>query len=107
MTKEYIQVFVTTEKREDAEKIAGMLVRNRMAGCTQIVGPIVSQYWWKGNIEKAQEWLCFIKTKKNLYDKIENMVKEIHPYETPEIIALPIVDGSKEYFKWLDDEVKD
>jgi periplasmic divalent cation tolerance protein len=104
--EEYIQVFVTTDKKEDAEKIAGVLVKDRMAGCTQIVGPIVSTYWWKGNIETAEEWLCLIKSKKSLYQKIEKAVKEMHTYETPEIIAIPIVDGSKDYFEWLKNEVK-
>jgi periplasmic divalent cation tolerance protein len=104
--EEYIQVFVTTDKKEDAEKIAGVLVEGRMAGCTQIVGPIVSTYWWKGNIETAEEWLCLIKSKKSLYQKIEKAVKEMHTYETPEIIAIPIVDGSKDYFEWLKNEVK-
>ena len=104
--EEYIQVFVTTDKKEDAEKIARVLVEDRMAGCTQIVGPIVSTYWWKGNIETAEEWLCLIKSKKSLYQKIEKVVKEMHTYETPEIIAIPIVDGSKDYFEWLENEVK-
>ena len=103
--EEYIQVFVTTDKKEDAEKIAGVLVEDRLAGCTQIVGPIVSTYWWKGNIETAEEWLCLIKSKKSLYQKIEKVVKEMHTYETPEIIAIPIVDGSKDYFEWLENEV--
>ena len=104
--EEYIQVFVTNDKKEDAEKIARVLVKDRMAGCTQIVGPIVSTYWWKGNIETAEEWLCLIKSKKSLYQKIEKVVKEMHTYETPEIIAIPIVDGSKDYFEWLKNEVE-
>jgi len=104
--EEYIQVFTTTEKKEDAEKIAKVLIERRLAGCIQIVGPIVSTYWWKNNVEKAEEWLCFIKSKKTLYDELENAIKEIHPYETPEIIAIPIVCGSKDYLEWLKSELK-
>jgi len=104
--EEYIQVLTTTEKKEDAEKIAKVLIERRLAGCIQIVGPIVSTYWWKNNVEKAEEWLCFIKSKKTLYDELEKAIKEIHPYETPEIIAIPTVCGSKDYLEWLKSELK-
>jgi periplasmic divalent cation tolerance protein len=70
------------------------------------LGPIVSTYWWKDNIETAEEWLCVIKSKKDVYEELEKSIKEIHPYETPEIFALPVVAGSKDYLKWLSNEVK-
>ncbi|CAD7776901.1 CutA1 divalent ion tolerance protein [Candidatus Methanoperedenaceae archaeon GB50] len=60
MVQEYIQVVTTTDKKEDADRIARTLVEKRLAGCIQILGPIVSTYWWKNNIETAEEWLCFI-----------------------------------------------
>jgi len=104
--EEYIQVVTAIEKREDAEKIAKALVEKRLAAGVQILGPIVSTYWWKGTIERAEEWLCIIKSKKKLYEELEKSIKEIHPYETPEIFALPVVAGSKEYLKWLSNEVK-
>jgi periplasmic divalent cation tolerance protein len=104
--KEYIQVYTTFEKRADAEKLAGKLVQSRLAACVQTVGPILSTYWWEETMEKAEEYLCLIKTTKSLYGKIENAIKEMHPYETPEIVALPIIAGSKEYLKWLGDVVK-
>ena len=103
--EEYIQVFTTTEKKEDAEKIAKILVEKRLAGCSQVAGPIRSTYWWKGNVETAEEWLCVIKTKKNLYEELENYIRKIHPYEVPEILATPIVMGSKDYLRWLDNEL--
>ena len=103
----YIQVTTTTEKKEDAETIAKILVERRLAGCVQIVGPIQSSYWWKGELEKTEEWFCCIKTKNRLYQELETAIKEIHPYETPEIIAIPIVAGSKDYLEWLDCELKE
>jgi len=106
MVEEYIQVFTTTERREDAEKIAKALVEKRLAGCVQIAGSIVSTYRWKGNVETAEEWLCSIKSKRSLYDELEKAIKEIHTYETPEIIAVPIVVGSREYLEWLRKELK-
>ncbi|HBH87917.1 MAG TPA: cytochrome C biogenesis protein CcdA [Syntrophaceae bacterium] len=97
----YIQVTTTTDKREDAEKIAFALVEKKIAACTQIVGPITSIYRWKGNIETAEEWLCVIKSRKTLYEEIEKTIKAVHSYEVPEIIAVPIVAGSEDYLKWL------
>jgi periplasmic divalent cation tolerance protein len=106
MKEEYIQIFTTTENKEDAEKIAKSLIEKRLAGCIQIIGPISSIYWWKNKIETSQEWLCIIKSKKKLYEEIEKSIKEIHPYEIPEIIAMQIISGSKDYLKWLDNELK-
>ena len=102
----HLQVVTTTENKEDAEKIAKVLVEKRLAACAQLVGPIVSTYWWKGAIENAEEWLCYMKTHKSLYDELEKALKAIHPYETPEIVAVPIVCGSSDYLEWLNTEVK-
>ena len=103
---QYIQVLTTTKKKVEAQKIAKAIIEKRLAGCIQIVGPITSLYWWKRNIEKEEEWLLFIKSKKNLYQKLEKVIKEIHPYKMPEIIALPIIAGSKDYLRWLKNELK-
>jgi periplasmic divalent cation tolerance protein len=102
----YLQILTTVGKREDAEKLAEVLVQTRLAGCVQIVGPISSIYWWKSKIEKAEEWLCLIKTEETLYHKVEETIKKIHPYETPEIIAVPVVAGSREYLTWLSLELR-
>jgi periplasmic divalent cation tolerance protein len=99
----YIQVTTTTETKEQAQKIAQYLVEQKIAACVQITGPITSIYRWKGKVENTQEWLCLIKTQDDLYNKVEAAIKSQHSYETPEIIALPIVKGSKEYLNWLDD----
>jgi len=102
----HIQVFTTTEKKEDALRIARTLVEKKLAGCVQIVGPVSSIYWWKGRIEEAGEWLCIIKSRGELYEELEKTIRENHPYEVPEIIAMPIVSGSKSYLEWLDKELK-
>ena len=104
--EEYIQVFTTTEEKNDAEKMAKVLVEKRLAACVQVIGPIISTYQWKGNLEIAQEWLCLIKTRRDLYDEVEAAIKEMHPYETPEIIAVPFVAASREYLEWLRSELK-
>jgi periplasmic divalent cation tolerance protein len=106
-SEEYaIQVVTTTEKRQDAERIAGMLMKKRLAACVQIVGPVLSIYRWKNNIESAEEWQCHIKTRAGLYGAVETAIKANHPYETPEIIALPILQGSREYLTWLHEQTQ-
>jgi len=99
----FIQVITTTEMREDAERIARSLVEMRLAGCVQILGPMTSIYHWKGKIETAGEWLCLIKTSEDRYAMVEQTIRSLHPYETPEIIALPITLGSRDYLEWLRD----
>lgn len=103
--EQYIQIITTIDKKETAERIAKVLVEKRLASCVQITGPIKSTYWWKGKIETQKEWLCIIKSKKDLYKKIEKTIKQIHPYEVPEILAIPITRGSKDYLMWLGNEL--
>ena len=66
----------------------------------------MSTYWWKGKIETANEWMCLMKTRRDRYEELEKVIREMHPYEEPEIIALPIVAGSRGYLEWLDKEVQ-
>jgi periplasmic divalent cation tolerance protein len=103
---DYIQVITTTASREDAQRIAEALVAERLAACVQVLGPIASTYRWQGAIETAQEWLCLAKSRGELYEKIEEAIRRLHPYEVPEILALPVVAGSAAYFAWLDGEVQ-
>ncbi len=100
----YIEIKTTTETKEQAQTIARYLVGEKLAACVQISGPITSTYRWKGKIETAEEWLCLIKTQKSLYSELEKAIMRLHSYETPEIIAVPIVKGSKDYLKWLNNE---
>ncbi len=104
--EQFIQVMTTTESKEDAEKIARTLVEEKLAGCIQILGPLVSTYRWEGAVEQGEEWLCSIKTSKELFPAVETAIKELHPYEVPEIIALPIVVGSAEYLGWLGGQLR-
>jgi periplasmic divalent cation tolerance protein len=106
MINECIQVVTTVEKREDAERIASIVVNKRVAACAQILGPIQSTYWWKGKVEQAGEWLVMMKTRQELYAALEKEIRAVHPYEVPEIIALPIVAGSASYLDWIQNETK-
>ncbi len=103
--KSYIQVTTNTETKEEAQKIAQYLVEQKLAACVQITSSMESTYRWKGKIETANEWLCLIKTREDLFEKVEAAIKKLHSYETPEIIAVPIVKASKEYSIWLEDSL--
>lgn len=106
MESEFIQVFTTTDKKEEAEKITKVLVEKRLAACVQIIGPIESTYWWNGNIETAKEWLILIKSEKRLYKEIERVIKENHSYQVPEILAVPVTAGNPDYLRWLKNELR-
>ena len=106
MNGEFIQVLTTTEKKEDAERIARVLLEKRLAGCVQIIGPMTSRYWWKETIETAEEWLCQIKSRAGLYAELEKEIRENHPYSVPEILAFPVERGSADYLSWLGAETK-
>jgi len=103
---DYIQVVTTTEKREDALRIAGEVVEQRLGGCAQVMGPITSAYWWKEKVEVAEEWMCVIKSRKDLYGELERAIRKAHPYEQPEILAAPVVAGSEGYLEWLKGELR-
>ena len=104
---DFLQVTTTTGERGDAERIAEALVERRLAACVQILGPLASTYRWKGGVENAVEWLCLIKTEKRLLPRLEEALKEIHPYETPEVLATAVEAGSGDYFAWLSDALRE
>jgi periplasmic divalent cation tolerance protein len=103
---EYIQVVTTTATSEDAQRIAAALVQERLAACVQVVGPITSIYRWKGKLQSSEEWQCLAKSRRELYDRIEQAIRRLHPYEVPEIMALAVVAGSPSYLAWLDEETQ-
>jgi periplasmic divalent cation tolerance protein len=98
---EEIVVFITASDEDEAAKIAKALVEARLAGCANIIKDIRSIYSWQGKIEDEKEALMIVKTQKTLFDSLTKKVKELHSYSVPEIIALPIIQGSEDYLKWL------
>ena len=101
----FIQVITTTDNMEEAEKISSALVEKKLSACVQIIGPITSTYWWEEKIETSQEYLLFIKTEEGLYREVEEAIKELHSYQVPEIVALPVIAGSEDYLKWIKEVV--
>ncbi len=97
----FIQIATTIDDEEGARRLARHLVAGRWAACVQVVGPIESTYQWEGRIETAREWQCLIKAREDLFTEIDAVIREIHPYEIPEIVAVPICRGSDKYLAWL------
>ncbi|HTR45713.1 MAG TPA: divalent-cation tolerance protein CutA [Thermodesulfovibrionales bacterium] len=100
---ENIVVLITASNEEEAAKIARALVDSGLAGCVNIVRGVRSIYRWKGMIEDEAEVLMIAKTAKDKFGALSKKVKEMHSYTVPEIIAFPIVEGSREYLDWLRD----
>ena len=96
-----IQIMTAVDSRDAADRLAERLLEARLAACVQIIGPVSSRYWWNGGIERAEEWLCLFKTHRELYSAAEKAILDAHPYENPEVLAIPVSDGSAKYIDWL------
>lgn len=98
---QFLQVFVTVPTVELGNEIAFQVVEKRLAACVQVVGPIRSVYRWAGKTESSAEWLLVLKTDATTWPTLREKIAAAHPYEVPEILALPISDGHPPYLRWL------
>jgi periplasmic divalent cation tolerance protein len=98
-------VLTTTSSLEEARRIANALVERRLAACVNIVSKIDSIYRWKGKVEEAQEFLLLIKTTESAVENLRDAIQELHSYEVPECIIVPIESGSEKYLTWIDESV--
>jgi periplasmic divalent cation tolerance protein len=97
---------MTTPTREEAENIAHNLLNQRLIACVNIVGPVSSLFRWKGKISQEREFLVLMKTSEVLFEELTTIVKQMHSYEVPEVIAVPIAKGEHAYLKWLSDSLR-
>jgi len=97
----HLIVFCTCPSRDEAQKLSRLLVKDGEAACVSLIPAIESVYRWKGNVETNDEFLLLIKTTAARYHAVERTIRQNHPYEVPEIIALPIVAGETHYLDWL------
>jgi len=104
MFDDIILISTTVEKKADAERLAGLLVERRLVACAQISAPIHSIYRWQGQTVAAEEFFLVLKTRKSLYPKVEQLLLEEHPYQTPEILAQDIALVSDGYLRWVMEE---
>ena len=106
MSSEAIQIVTTTAEKQDADALVEALLETRLAACVQISGPIESSYWWNGRIQQSREWMLAIKTRRDLYPQVERLLLDNHPYDQPEILAVPVVEISSGYLAWLNEQVR-
>ncbi|MDD3987810.1 MAG: divalent-cation tolerance protein CutA [Candidatus Omnitrophica bacterium] len=102
----YSLVLVTAPDKKDARKIANALIKNKLAACVNIVGKVESLFWWQGKVDKVNEVLLIIKSKKSLVPMLVKLVKSMHSYKVPEIISLSITSGFKPYLNWIDESLR-
>ncbi len=106
MEKSPLIVLVTAQNRMEAEKIARILLEEKLIACANMLGPLQSLFWWGGKVEEAAEYLLILKTREDLFEKLSETIKAQHSYEIPEILAITIHDGYKPYLNWLNNSLK-
>jgi periplasmic divalent cation tolerance protein len=101
-----IVVFITTANEQEAQNIAKILLEQRKVACANIISKVNSTFWWQGVLESGDECMIICKTKASLLDDVIETVKQAHSYDVPEIIALPIIGGNKDYLEWINSETR-
>ena len=99
-------ILTTCKDRKEAISVTDSLLKKRLIACANIVGGIESKFWWDGKIEKAKEVLVLVKARGRDFDAIEREIKRLHSYQVPEIVAIPIMKGSRPYLNWIDSSVR-
>ncbi|MFA5145571.1 MAG: divalent-cation tolerance protein CutA [Candidatus Omnitrophota bacterium] len=101
-----IVIFVTCANKKEARRISLKLLSNKLAACVNILGQVESFFWWEDKVDRANEVFLMIKSQKTKLPKIIELVKSMHSYQVPEIIALPVTDGYKPYLRWINESVR-
>jgi periplasmic divalent cation tolerance protein len=101
-----IVVLSTCANEQEGEKLARLLVEEKLAACVNVIPRMRSFYWWKGAIETSEECLLLVKSSRDLFERVKSVLASAHSYEVPEVVALPIVDGSENYMSWLEANLK-
>ena len=102
MEDSYVVLLITTSTSEEAEQISRMLLERRKAACINTISGVDSLFWWNQKLDSAKENLLIVKSRASLIPEIIELVKELHSYDVPEIIALPIIGGNPDYLEWID-----
>jgi len=101
LKNEYIVILVTAKDKQEAEKITQALLDKHLIACGNIVNPVTSFFYWMGKVDRAEECLVVMKSRMDLFGEVAEHVRRLHSYEVPEVLALPIVEGSRAYFDWM------
>ncbi len=102
----YLIILTTACSKKEALLLTNKLLTKKLCACVNITGSVESHYWWKKKVNKAKEWMLFIKTESKLFGKVKKEIKQHHSYDVPEIIALPVIRGSKNYLDWISSSIK-
>ena len=97
----YILVFMTASSKGEAKKIVRSLLEEKLIACANMIDSVSSVFWWQENIKEEKEVLVIMKSHQELFNKVSTRIEELHSYDNPEILALPIVDGSSQYLEWM------
>lgn len=100
-----IVVIVTVSGVDDGLRISREILNSRLVACVSVIPGVQSMYWWEGKLVEEQEAMMMAKTTRAQYEKLERRIKELHPYAVPEIIAIPLVNGSSQYIGWINGQV--
>lgn len=106
MSERELSFAIVTTPLENAESLAKALVEKRLAACVQVTAPVTSYFWWKEEVQTEEEVVLFLKTDRRLKQEIEEVLAQLHPYEVPELLFLPIRDGLERYLTWMGDELR-
>ena len=106
MKNDFIIIFVTCASGKEAGSLSDALLKKRLVSCANIIKGINSRFWWKGKTEKASETLAIFKTSAAKFKAVEKEVRKAHSYEVPEIVAIPIIAGSKDYLNWIGSSIE-
>jgi periplasmic divalent cation tolerance protein len=100
---DHVQVEFTIDDRAVGQERVEDGIADGLVACGQTVGPIVSRYWWDGSVQESEEWMVLLKTRTDLSAPVIDAIVAQHPYDTPEVVVLPIVDGARGYLEWIDE----
>jgi periplasmic divalent cation tolerance protein len=106
MPNDAVLVMITCSSDKEADRIADMLVDKKLSACASVMSGYRSKFRWKGRVEEQKEILIMAKTSRSKFAAVDKEVRRLHSYEVPEIIAVPIIEGSKNYLKWIADSLK-
>ncbi len=102
-----VRVETTVDSREGAERVARSVVEHRLAACAQVSGPITSFYRWEGQVQADEEWMVVIKTAADRLEDLTSHIRGVHPYDVPEVVAVPVTGGNPAYLEWVRDESRE
>lgn len=101
-----VQVMTTVDEENAAHRIAEHAIEGRRAACAQVLGPVRSRFHWRGEVADEREWLVILKSPRSGYEALESAILEVHPYDVPEILAVPVIAGHAPYLDWLAEETR-